>query len=233
MEIEKSMSRQGSLLLAIAEARERERQSATKGSHQEVSPTVKAARDAAYREHLENQKRLEELKSGKAAQAHYTNPKLVKAEDLKKELEKDLVPIENSIRHCRRLFDDYKAEQKEALERRDSEEEGVNRGRLQGSPGALEGEYTSGSRKKLVPARALGNNASGSGLMRAGAASSAAALDNQRARGAPGSKDEAAPQGYASLSKSREHDQHIHQLEMKAKIAAADYQQRQQSIKKN
>lgn len=91
------------MLLAIADARA----GAKKETHQATSPTVKAERDAAYREQLENQKRLD---------------------DFKKELEKDLVPIENSIRHCKRLFDDYKAEQKEALERRDSEEEGAYRG---------------------------------------------------------------------------------------------------------
>lgn len=90
-------------MLAIADARA----GAKKETHQATSPTVKAERDAAYREQLENQKRLD---------------------DFKKELEKDLVPIENSIRHCKRLFDDYKAEQKEALERRDSEEEGAYRG---------------------------------------------------------------------------------------------------------
>lgn len=54
-------------------------------------------------------------------------------DDFKKELEKDLGPIENSIRHCRRLLDDYQAEQKEAFERRESEDEGARRGRPQGS----------------------------------------------------------------------------------------------------
>lgn len=52
-------------------------------------------------------------------------------------------------------------------------------------------------------------------------------------RRAPAPQGEEALQGYASLSKSKEHDQNIHQLEMKAKIAAADYQQRQMAIKKN
>lgn len=155
------LSRQGSLLLEIANARA----GAKKESQQVTSPTVIAERDAAYREQLENQKRLD---------------------DFKKELEKDLIPIENSIRHCRRLFDDYKAEQKEALERRDSEEEGAYRGRLQGTQVALEGDYHTGSRKKMAQARASAHNGSGSGTMKAVAASSAAAPDYQQARGSPG-----------------------------------------------
>lgn len=76
-------SRQGSLWLEIANAREAAKR---KENHQATSAAVKAERDAAYRLQLENQKRID---------------------DFKKELEKDLGPIENSIRHCRRLYDDY------------------------------------------------------------------------------------------------------------------------------
>ena len=119
-----SMNRQGSLLLAVAEAR----QGAKKAGPMVTSPSVIAERDAAYREQLEGKKRLD---------------------DFKKALEKDLVQHDGTIKQCRRLYDDYKAEKKEALERRDSEEEG--RGRHHGSHGALGGEYsTAGSRKQLA-----------------------------------------------------------------------------------
>ena len=66
------------------------------------SPSVIAERDAAYREQLENRRRLDEFK---------------------KALDDDQKKMETTANHCRRVFADYKAEQKEAHDRRDSEEE--------------------------------------------------------------------------------------------------------------
>lgn len=154
-------------------------------------------------------------------------------DDFKKELEKDLGPIENSIRHCRRLLDDYQAEQKEAFERRESEDEGARRGRPQGSQLGFDSDYNTGNRKKTAQSRVSVPHATGAGAAKAVTMAAPEAQANAKALQAQADHSETGPQGYASRPMSREHDQGIQQLEMKAKIAAADYQQRQLSIKKN